>query len=265
MSLKLITSGFGLDKNKPNDEYTQDPNDCGEDSFFISDNFVGIADGVGGWNAVDTEPKINSAHMSRSLMNYIKQYSVHHNDQNSLHDLLEQAYNSVMQDESIDGGSSTVTILKFNLESNTLYTLDTLQLGDSSYAIIKNNKTIAFYTQNGEQLECVPDRNVFHEVPFQLAKIPVRCNHINPIQTNPREAILRHHELEENDIIIVASDGLWDNLVEDDFIDALNYYFENNKGDNNLNVMATYLISTARYYKKKPDDITLIICKLVKN
>ena len=215
---------------------------------------------MGGWSNIDTLPKVNSACVARGCMKYAKEYCNIYK-QNHPHDALTYAYSSVILDDTIDGGSSTVTIMNFDQEQNILHTT---QLGDSSYAIIRDNKLFAFFTQNNEQLNNIPYRSIL-TAPKQLAKVPKRCKYIKPIQSTPEEAINRKHYLKENDIIILASDGLWDNIYDDDFIDVIDSFFKNNENNFiDVNDMAEHLVYYARYYNKKPDDITVIVSIITK-
>jgi len=42
MSFKIISGVSSLDKNNNHNKYTKDPNNCGEDSFFICDNITSL-------------------------------------------------------------------------------------------------------------------------------------------------------------------------------------------------------------------------------
>lgn len=161
----------------------------GEDACFTSNKncAVGIADGVGGWV---TYRGSNSAKYSNDLMNYSKQYSY----LRSPLDILEKAYEKV--DRSIPG-STTATVAKLNGNN-----LSIVNVGDSGCGIFRDFKNI-FLTNS-----TVYDFNF----PYQLGYLS---------ETVPSNGTIDHIPVYGDDILVCASDGLWDNLYISDIEEIL--------------------------------------------
>lgn len=172
----------------------------GEDSYFITDKFVGVADGVGGWTNI---PGGNPAKYSRDLMKYCKDFS--NNSKSSL-ELLEKAYNSM--DKKLKG-STTAVVAGITDDKK----LDLLNLGDSGLFVFRKNKTI--FKTNAQQFS--------FNFPFQLG---YGSNNV------PSDADVHKLDAEVGDVLILATDGVWDNLwfdkIEEHVSRALKYQKENN-------------------------------------
>lgn len=117
-------------------------------------------------------------------------------------EVLVQSYNCLVdsRDQSLVG-SSTACIIVFNRESKILYSAN---LGDSGFVIIRNNK-IVFRSQ--EQYH-------YFNAPFQLALLPNMNDEENLFCDKPQTADIHSFQLIEGDLIVLATDGLWDNLSE---------------------------------------------------
>jgi len=162
----------------------------GEDAMFISSDgkAVGVADGVGGWSLHGIDPAI----YARSIM---KDAKIAYEDLNVKLpiDILNYAY------ERAKGisGSSTACIL---VVSGTR--LQTLNIGDSGFLIVRDKKLIFRFR---EQLHSF-------NYPFQIgtasANVPSDANSVNI-------------EIKENDIVVVGSDGLFDNLFDGEILDII--------------------------------------------
>ena len=96
------------------DIYTGRPK-SGQDAFFVSNTgnsngvALGVADGVGGWS----DSGIDSAHFSHGMCKWMARIAS--NEQTSGKDhtpqnLLQSAYNSLIEDGKISGGGSTACI-----------------------------------------------------------------------------------------------------------------------------------------------------------
>eukprot|EP01022_Parablepharisma_sp_SALTPOND_P028810 TRINITY_DN71794_c0_g1_i1.p2 TRINITY_DN71794_c0_g1~~TRINITY_DN71794_c0_g1_i1.p2 ORF type:complete len:235 (+),score=14.55 TRINITY_DN71794_c0_g1_i1:620-1324(+) len=103
---------------------------------------------------------------------------------------------------------------------------------------------------------------------------------------NPYDASILSHKVELGDIIVLATDGLWDNLNKTQIIDIVQNSMEDGNGIKNLNKLAKELAQTAQKValredvetpfsqkaKKvgeiwpggKLDDITIIVAQIVK-
>lgn len=152
----------------------------GEDACFTSDenSAVGVADGVGGWVTISGS---NSSKYSNDLMEFSKHYSY----LSSPLEILERAYEHI--DLTIPG-STTATIAKLNHNN-----LSFINLGDSGCGVFRNFLHI-FQTQSTTH---------GFNFPYQLGY---------GSQTVPSNGTLENITVENNDILVCASDGLWDNV-----------------------------------------------------
>lgn len=168
---------------------------------------LGVADGVGGWREMGIDP----SKFSSSLMKQCKRIVEQENDifsqsenisERTPLEVLVQSYNCLVdsKDQSLIG-SSTACIIVFNRESKILYSAN---LGDSGFVIIRNNK-IVFRSQ--EQYH-------YFNAPFQLALLPSMNDEESLFSDKPQTADIHSFQLIEGDLIVLATDGLWDNLSE---------------------------------------------------
>ena len=154
--------------------------DGGDDAYFITNsviNAVGVADGVGSWRAKG----INAGFCARELMEKCKSIFVEGTTSPFL--VLEEAEQTLSED-----GSTTVLLAHEDYEG-----LKIAQVGDSNLVIIRNNY-IFFQT--------TPQQHM-HDQPYQVGKDGKESSTDARLYTVP---ILK------DDIIILGSDGLWDNL-----------------------------------------------------
>lgn len=219
---------------------------CGEDAWFIEGNIVGVADGVSGWIT-----KGVSSAFSNSLMLECKKYSKCF--KNPI-EILEKAY--IATKNNVIGGSSTACIV--SLDS---FTLNVCNHGDSGLIVIRNKKII--YRTTRDQIK--------QDVPYQLGKWDLNEDNIdlnehnecvnklyNQVGRRIDDTKLYVFDVQIDDICIVATDGFFDNITDNEIIGCCD--------SNNL---ASELIKKAIHntiFKNDPrciDDITIIVSKII--
>jgi protein phosphatase PTC7 len=154
--------------------------DGGDDAYFITNsviNAVGIADGVGSWRAKGINAGLCAVELMKKCKNILMEGAT------SPFLVLEEAENSLSED-----GSTTVLLAHEDYEG-----LKIAQVGDSNLVIIRNNY-IFFQT--------TPQQHI-HDQPYQVGKDGKESSTDARLYTVP---------VHKNDIIILGSDGLWDNL-----------------------------------------------------
>ncbi|CAJ2501021.1 Uu.00g038740.m01.CDS01 [Anthostomella pinea] len=183
----------------------------GQDAFFISrvgdTNAIafGIADGVGGWEESGVDP----ADFSHSFCDYMASAAYEHQPAPSespitARSLMQRGYDDVCKDKSIHAGGSTACVAIAS-ESGQL---EVANLGDSGFVQLRQNgvhhysepQTHAFNTPY--QLSIVPTSMLARAAAFGGAQL---CDH-------PKDADVTQHNLKHGDILVFASDGVWDNL-----------------------------------------------------
>ncbi|KAI1640396.1 protein serine/threonine phosphatase 2C [Biscogniauxia mediterranea] len=189
----------------------------GQDAFFISHvggtNAVafGVADGVGGWEESGVDP----ADFSHRLCEYMASAA----DNNvvdtgglplTARALMQRGYDDVCKDNSIHAGGSTASVAVANDDG----TFEVANLGDSGFVQLRLNavhsysepQTHAFNTPY--QLSIIPASMLARAAVFGGAQL---CDH-------PKDADVTQHKVKHGDILIFATDGVWDNLFNQDIL-----------------------------------------------
>ena len=165
----------------------------------------GVSDGVGGWRELGVDPSIFSSMLMKQCKRYVHQEtnnlsSSEHLSSETPLDILISSYKAMKDSKDPNLiGSSTACIVVFNRKTKYLHTAN---IGDSGFAIIRNNKIVH---RSKEQYH-------YFNAPFQMAILP--RNVTDTFNDNPKMAAVSSFELNEGDYIVVATDGLWDNLSD---------------------------------------------------
>lgn len=234
---------------------------CGEDAWRIakvnnpngqSKYLFSVADGVGGWR----ENGGDSSIVSNSLLDSIKNEFLTSNNA-SLLELSEKAFNSLIRKGGLLKGSTTLTLLSFQDQK-----VSVLNLGDSGALIIRpSDKEIIFRTKPGQQ-----GFNTPHQIGF---------GHLGEPQGSIRNQATIHTlpiPLLKGDIILLGTDGLFDNLYDADILEYLTRHDYSVEKLANLAYvksldtrwLSPFALSTGgRYMGGKNDDISLILAKAI--
>ncbi|APA06131.1 hypothetical protein sscle_01g009010 [Sclerotinia sclerotiorum 1980 UF-70] len=169
----------------------------GQDAFFVapisntSDIAIGIADGVGGWIDSGVDPSDFShgfceymAHTA-SLSNEIDEVPI------SARRLMQKGYDLICASGKVRAGGSTAVVGIFNSGGN----MEVANLGDSGYIQLRSGAsgTGGGYETGGE---------IWGEQLMDL----------------PRDAEVVSKELKHGDVVVFATDGVWDNLSGGDVL-----------------------------------------------
>ncbi|KAH8359449.1 hypothetical protein KR093_006809, partial [Drosophila rubida] len=255
----------------PQSQYQRSSNGSnrfGEDSWFISSTpkaeVMGVADGVGGWRSLG----IDSGVFAKELM-----YCCSNNAQRPEFDgrnprqLLIKSFNQMKSKTTTVRGSSTACLVALKRSDCTLHTAN---LGDSGFLVLRGGKVV--HRSYGQHHS--------FNTPYQLT-VP-----LNKQQSGdePELAIATHMPLQEGDLVLTATDGLFDNVPESLLVRQLT----NSQGETRverLQVAANKLVALARNLSHnssfqspfamkarannmnytsggKPDDITLILASV---
>ncbi|KAL8752107.1 MAG: hypothetical protein Q9184_005840 [Pyrenodesmia sp. 2 TL-2023] len=180
----------------------------GQDAFFISNvgngssTAFGVADGVGGWVQSGIDPADFSHGLCRYLVKNAKDSPG--NDRLGARELLERGFQDVVSDEKITGGGSTACVAV----GDSFGYLEVANLGDSGFVQLRLN-AVHYYSN--------PQTHAFN-TPYQLSIIPPRILARSrifggmPLRDYPRDASVTSHVVRHGDVLVFATDGVWDNL-----------------------------------------------------
>jgi protein phosphatase PTC7 len=186
---------------------------CGEDDFIITDlkhlNFLAVADGVGSW----VFHGVNTKYFVSELMEVLtaKYHALNHekikghdDERNSiLYSIIDESIAFLNRRKvNINRGSCTLAALSLNLK--TLH-LNTYLMGDAGFMIVREGKIIY---RSVDQLK---DFNF----PNQMG--------IGEEMDHPIKGDVNKMKLKLWDVIVIGSDGLFDNLFDKKILYIVNY------------------------------------------
>lgn len=214
------TNVFNFNPYNPIKARRKDKNtrpESGQDAFFItrvgesSDVALGVADGVGGWIDSGVDP----ADFAHGFCDYMAHAAYTYQPEQdtppyTAGSLMQRGYEDICRDKSVPAGGSTACVAIAKGDG----TLEVANLGDSGYVQLRLNavhnysesQTHAFNTPY--QLSIVPEKVLKQAAAFggtQLADFP-------------KDANVSQHSLRHGDVLVFASDGVWDNLSSQDIL-----------------------------------------------
>ncbi|KAH8396360.1 hypothetical protein KR222_008969, partial [Zaprionus bogoriensis] len=205
--LVSVVCGFAKDFSLyPN--YTR--GQFGEDAWFKTStpkaDALGVADGVGGWRVYGIDP----GQFSRFLMRSCERLA-HNSDFEATRpeQLLARAYCNLLEQKQPILGSCTACVLTLQRESNTLYAAN---IGDSGLLVIRDG---AIVCRSMEQQH-------HFNTPYQLA-VPPPGHGLNVLTDGPECAALLQFDMQRGDILILATDGVYDNVSEEMLLEVLGH------------------------------------------
>ena len=211
-----------------------DPNGCGEDSWVIKETpqqvCLAVADGVGGWRSKGVDPSQFSRCLMRQAGLAIEQSPGFYVDSFTA---LRKAFWGLVGVWSAGKekpfGSSTACLVGLNKQTGEL---DIANLGDSGCMILRPNGESRL-----ERIFRTPVQQTRFNAPYQTTLTP--DGHVN--DQTPLADHTRHADVQPGDLIVLATDGLWDNVWEHEIINLL-------QQGHSLEKSAMALVRRAREY-----------------
>ncbi|GMM38170.1 type 2C protein phosphatase [Saccharomycopsis crataegensis] len=257
---------------------------AGEDSFIhgarqSDGNLVlGVADGVGGWSEVKG---CSSADMSNVLCGLVsKLFKGQEVGGDNTKDLLARAYKDMKLAKVVKAGGTTICYGVLNSQTANL---EVLNLGDSWCGVFRDFKCV----------EQTKFQTLGFNTPKQLSIIPKDLQEKAAregrryITNTPSDADVYNFQLQKNDIVVFATDGVTDNVYPEDLEMFLkdSYDSQVDNKDVDLQKVTDSLVNGVRvlsqnpkfpspfsqemsrvygqkYYGGKADDITVVILKV---
>jgi len=234
----------------------------GEDAAATSLEYLVVADGVGGWASKGINPGLYSKLLTKSILEIGTS-----NSKIPLVDLVDTANWKAAQQHM---GTATCTALQIKGPN----TIQTLNIGDSGYSIHRRQKNDELHVVFASK----PGQKGFN-FPYQIGG-----KHGDDVKKTAVE--MEHSDIQpEDDIIIVYSDGVSDNLLPQEFHPCINDYADDEHELVSLSLVADciarsayelgkqrgYLSPFAKEARKagranytggKHDDITVVVARV---
>ncbi|KAM0232886.1 hypothetical protein ACHAP5_010583 [Fusarium lateritium] len=190
--------------------------ESGHDAFFVSrvndsgSVAFGVADGVGGW----VDSGVDPADFSHGFCDYMALAAHEHQTSSeaplTARKLMQKGYDAICNDSSLRAGGSTACVAIAGADGN----LEVANLGDSGFLQLR---------LNGVHSYSDPQTHAFN-TPFQLSLVPpsvaARMAAFGGAQLSdlPRDADVTQHKLRHGDVLVLATDGVLDNLFNQDIL-----------------------------------------------
>ena len=210
------TDALGLQKGDNLHEKRKRRPESGQDAYFVSRvgahpnmTAFAIADGVGGW----TEHGVDPADFSHGLCSYMAQVALSWtSDDGKLSplQLLDRGYAAITNDPDVKAGGSTACVAVVDEDGR----MRIANLGDSGFLQVRLG-TVHHYSN--------PQTHAFN-TPYQMSLTPpdilrqARIFGSMPLDDKPDRADLADHMLRHGDVLVLATDGVWDNLDSQDVL-----------------------------------------------
>ncbi|OJJ88842.1 type 2C protein phosphatase PTC7 [Aspergillus glaucus CBS 516.65] len=201
--------------------------DSGADAFFVSKighdqqtekNTNGalafaVADGVGGWE----EHRVDPGDFSHGLCGYMAESALSWPspaDKLRPRQILEMGYDRVIDDQAIPAGASTAHVGVALPDGR----VELANLGDSGSVLLRR-AAVHHYT---------PSQTHGFNTPYQLSVIPQRMRAQAAIfggaylQDTPRDAAITNLHMQHGDVLMLATDGVFDNLNNQEILKIVN-------------------------------------------
>ncbi|XP_017020459.1 protein phosphatase PTC7 homolog fig [Drosophila kikkawai] len=266
--LVKVVHGCSKEPRLPNDRSKRR---FGEDSWFVSSTplaeVLGVADGVGGWRDMGVDPGRFATELMACCSGQAQRPEF---DGKSPRELLIASYQELKRREQPVVGSSTACLVAMHRRDCTLYTAN---LGDSGFLVVRNGRILH---RSEEQTHAF-------NTPFQLTVPPGGGQDYSLYCDRPEMAVSTRLTLQPHDLVILATDGLFDNMPDSMLLQMLKGIRGDSERD--LQASASRLVEKARELSLnanfqspfairarennipyacggKPDDITLILASV---
>ncbi|GMT19149.1 hypothetical protein PFISCL1PPCAC_10446 [Pristionchus fissidentatus] len=170
----------------------------GDDSCFIAQFkrtlVAGVADGVGGWRKYGIDPSQFSTKLMKECEKRVQSGSF---DPKRPEEIIAKAFKATSSPPRPIGSSTACLVVVSD------YSLYSANLGDSGFLVVRDGKVLA---RSKEQTH-------YFNAPFQLTLPPEGFEGF--IGDSPLSADKHSMQVSSGDVIVVATDGLWDNLPEE--------------------------------------------------
>lgn len=197
--LRFLTAVSGFPKNRTLE--TVKPGKFGDDAYFVvkhaKGDVIGVADGVGGWRAWGIDPGEFSNSLMRVSERLVRTGSYTPSDPAAI---IARAYYELLENKTHILGSSTACVVVLQGDAGKLYSAN---IGDSGFLVVRD----------GSVVHRSQEQQHYFNTPFQLSLPPPGTN-AQVLSDRPESAETREFSVKEGDVLMVATDGVFDNLPD---------------------------------------------------
>ncbi|KAJ3605698.1 hypothetical protein NHX12_027742 [Muraenolepis orangiensis] len=205
---RLVTATYGFGKD-PARSGLKRASSYGDDACFVARSraadVLGVADGVGGWRDYGVDPSQFSNTLMRTCERLVKEGRFTPSQPVGI---LTAGYYELLQNKEPLLGSSTACLVVLDRHSHRLHTCN---LGDSGFLVVRG----------GEVVHRSDEQQHYFNTPFQLSIAPPGVEGV-VLSDSPDAADSASFDVLLGDIILTATDGLFDNMPDYMILKELN-------------------------------------------
>lgn len=150
-------------------------------------------------------------------------------------DILQYAYQKTLEQAEVPAGSATACIISFDASKGIIRTAN---LGDSGFIVLR--PASPSHEESGSDLppeatgmpivhyQSKPQTHGFN-TPLQLSKLPPEFQSEGSIDSRPSSANLWSGRVLDGDMVLVATDGFWDNVSVNEVLQLVNFIKEKHR------------------------------------
>ncbi|XP_047003031.1 protein phosphatase PTC7 homolog [Schistocerca americana] len=173
----------------------------GDDAYFTakykSAEVIGVADGVGGWRHYGIDPGEFSSSLMRACERLVCNGRFAPSEPAAL---LASSYYELLEDKRPVLGSTTACVVVLNRETHMAYTAN---IGDSGFVVVRR----------GQVVHRSEEQQHYFNTPFQLSMPPPGHTGL-VLSDRPEAADTSNFPVEDGDVILLATDGVFDNVPD---------------------------------------------------
>ncbi|CBN75514.1 conserved unknown protein [Ectocarpus siliculosus] len=234
---KMTDGGVSANKREHRHLEVADDPTLSEDAYFVLDvawptettdtvNYVGLADGVGSWRRVGVDPR----EFSHRLMHWAREYIVSMSPGSGIggegvmsppppkpHEVLMAAWEYTIGEKVVGSSTACVAALDYDLEQ-----LSFSNIGDCGVVVLRHiDSNVAGYMREKKTPRHLRDSDLrlafISQQQLRSFNLPYQFGYTNVPEDNanfetPRDAVNTSFPVRPGDIIILATDGLFDNM-----------------------------------------------------
>ncbi|CAB0001231.1 unnamed protein product [Nesidiocoris tenuis] len=172
----------------------------GDDAWFSarvkSADVLGVADGVGGWRNYGIDPGEFSSFLMQTCERLVTSGRFNGEPGN----LLARSYYELLENKQPVLGISTACVVVLNRATSTVYTAN---IGDSGFLIVRR----------GVVVHRSEEQQHYFNTPYQLS-LPPPDHSRSVLSDRPESASTTNFRVEDGDVILLATDGVFDNVPD---------------------------------------------------